>query len=771
METYTNGFVERNTPLPTSTITLEIGGMHCASCSAFIEESLGKTNGVHRAVVNLATEKATVEFYPSQISAQNVVSVIHSAGYSASIFDAGRYSKSHTQTKELQQHAEYADLWRRFIVAACCTALIMPLSMTMLLPHSVEDMFYEFVGIKTLNYILLALTLPVLLYSAREFYTSAWKALQNHHANMDTLISIGTSAAFIYSIIVTLTPVWFEQNGMRVEVYYDTSATIIALILLGKVLETRAKGRTSSAIKNLMGLQATTATIYVHGAEQQIPVENLLQSHIVVVRPGERIPTDGEIIDGSSSVDESMLTGESYPVTKKIGSMVYGGTVNKTGAFRFIATNVGSNTVLAQIVRLVEEAQGSKAPIQKLADKISRVFVPAVVGIAILTFVVWFVLSPTETRLAMSLVNFVAVLIIACPCALGLATPTAIMVGTGKAAEHGIIVRNAESLQRAERVSVVALDKTGTLTNGEPVVTDCVVTDMSVSLNELLHYAASAEQYSEHPLAAALMEYARQHSVPIAPSKDFQAIEGKGIKATVSDKTVLIGNGGLFVSEHIFVSDEVKQRKLHLEEQAKTTMMIAINGVVIGVIAVADTIRPTSREAVQLLQQQGISVVMLSGDNTKTAERIAHQVGITTVFAEVLPHQKAAIIQELQGKGNIVAMVGDGINDAPALAQADLGISVRSGTDVAMEAASLMLMRNDIRDVVNAIHLSQKTMVIIRQNLFFAFVYNVIGIPVAAGIFYPLTGWLLNPMFAAAAMALSSVSVVMNALRLKTSKI
>ncbi|TAE32394.1 MAG: copper-translocating P-type ATPase [Candidatus Kapaibacterium sp.] len=753
-----------------ATATLEITGMHCASCAAFVEDTLSGTHGVQRAAVNLASEKATVEFIPSVVNITALTTALENAGYGAQELKHNENRAAQAEAIEARKIAEYTALKRRFIVAVAMAAVIMPLSMTMLVP-SVEHFIHETIGMQALNVILLALTLPVLLYSGREYYVSAYSTFLHRTANMDTLIALGTGAAFAYSVVATLAPRLFEQHGMRAEVYYDTTATIIALILLGKILEAQAKGQTSTAIKKLIGLQAKTARVLVHGQEQEIPIEKVRVGDVVVVRPGEKIATDGEILEGASSVDESMLTGESLPVEKTSGSAVVGGTINKTGRFTFRATNVGAETALAQIVRLVEEAQGSKAPIQRLADKISSVFVPTVVVISILTFVVWFNAMPADTRLPFALVNFVAVLIIACPCALGLATPTAIMVGTGKGAENGILIRNAESLEKAHQISVVVLDKTGTLTKGKPVVTDFVLLKNTIQLKDALQYAVSLEHHSEHPLASAIVDYAAAHSIDaVFAVHDFLAVEGKGAMGIVAEQSVSVGNTKLMELHHIPINTEATATAVELLAEAKTTMFMAVNGIIVAVIGVADTVRETSREAVQAMQKRGIEVVMLTGDNRTTAEAIAAHVGIKRVFAEVLPQDKATIVKQLQAEGKIVAMVGDGINDAPALAQANVGIAIGAGTDIVMEAASITLMRSDLRDVVRAIDLSRRTMANIKQNLFFAFIYNVLGIPLAAGVLYPFTGWLLSPMIAAAAMAMSSVSVLTNALRLRTTK-
>jgi P-type Cu+ transporter len=790
METLTKANTKASDELlanTSQTTTLEITGMHCASCAASVESALATTPGVHTAAVNLASEKATVKFSPDRVNLETLRTAVANAGYEAHEIKHDTNRATQAETTEARKLTEYTALKRRFTVAAILAAVIMALSMTMLVP-SVDMFIHETLGMQALNFILLALTLPVLLYSGREYYVSAYNTFLHRTANMDTLIAVGTGAAFAYSVVATVAPALFEQHGIPAAVYYDTTATIIALILLGKLLEARAKGQTSAAIKKLIGLQAKTARVVLpSGQETDVPIENVHAGDVVVVRPGEKIATDGELLEGASSVDESMLTGESLPTEKITGSTVFGGTVNKTGRFTFRATKVGADTALAQIVRLVEEAQGSKAPIQRLADTISSVFVPAVVVISILTFVIWFNAMPADTRLPFALVNFVAVLIIACPCALGLATPTAIMVGTGKGAEHGILIRNAESLEKAHQITVVVVDKTGTITKGEPVVTDFVMLDTAMPREEAVRYAVSLEHQSEHPLASAIVKYGNPDGMPLLTVQDFAAVQGKGTRGVVKDivkdivkndgkddgntKTIAIGNAKLMESEGIAISSEAAQAMTNLIRQAKTAMFVAVSGQIAAIVAVADTVRETSREAVQALQARGIEVVMMTGDNRQTADAIASHVGIKRVFAEVLPQDKASTIKQLQSEGAIVGMVGDGINDAPALAQADVGIAIGAGTDIAMEAASITLMRSDLRDVVKAIDLSRRTMANIKQNLFFAFVYNVLGIPLAAGLLYPFTGWLLSPMIAAAAMAMSSVSVLTNALRLKTVKI
>ena len=747
----------------TKTETLDIEGMTCASCASAVEKSLARTPGVQRAMVNFATEKATIDYLPAQATPAILRAAVAQAGYGV-IERAPDTSAADRQAEIDQQKAvAYTRLKRRFGVAAGLAAIIMPLSMLMLWPAMMAR-----VNMQGLNYGLLLLTLPVLLYSGREFYTSAWNGFRHRAANMDTLIAVGTGAAFLYSVAATVGPGWFVRRGLVPEVYYDTTATIIALILLGKVLELKAKTQTSAAIRTLMGLRAKTARVVrPDGQEVDVPIEQVQLNDLVLVRPGEKVATDGLIEAGHSAVDEAMLTGESLPVEKKPGDPVFGATLNKTGSFRFRVTKVGADTMLAQIVKLVEDAQGSRAPIQRLADKVSAIFVPTVVVIAILTFVVWFDLAPVQARLPLALVNFVAVLIIACPCALGLATPTAIMVSTGKGAEHGVLIRNAEALEKAHKVNTVLLDKTGTITRGEPAVTDFVPA-AGHDAGQLRQVVAAVERQSEHPLAAAVVRYADAQQTAVVQATGFRAIEGKGAEATVNGQAVLIGNRRLLDEAGVVLSGAFMAQAEQLLAQAKTVLYVAVAGQAAGLIGVADTVRDTSAAAIGRLQGMGIEVVMMTGDNPRTAAQVAGQVGIKRYFAEVLPSGKAGKVKELQAEGRVVAMVGDGINDAPALAQADIGLAMGGGTDVAMEAAGITLMRSDLQGVVTAIELSRQTIRTIKQNLFFAFIYNTLGIPVAAGLLYPFFGILLSPMLAAGAMALSSVSVLTNSLRLRS---
>ncbi|RYY19893.1 MAG: copper-translocating P-type ATPase [Cytophagaceae bacterium] len=761
--------METDLPEPrVQTATLAIEGMTCASCAAFVQKSLARTPGVQRALVNYATEKATIDYLPTQATPTALKAAVLSAGYGVAEPAAGSTAAERAAEADRQKALAYQHLQRRFGVALGLAAVIMGLSMAMLWPAAMARLAGP-----ALNYGLLALTVPVLLYSGREFYQSAWNGLRHRAANMDTLIALGTGAAFLYSLAATVAPGFFTGRGLRPAVYYDTTATIIALVLLGKVLEMRAKTQTSAALRALLSLQAKTARVVrPDGAEVDVPIEQVQPGDLVLVRPGEKVATDGRLEDGQSALDEALLTGESLPVDKQPGDPVFGGTLNKTGAFRFRVTKVGADTLLAQIVQLVEDAQGSRAPIQRLADRVSAVFVPTVVVIALLTFAVWFSLAPPETRLPLALVNFVAVLIIACPCALGLATPTAILVSTGQGAAHGVLIRNAEALEKAGHITTVLLDKTGTITQGEPSVTDFLAPGHDApQAARLLQAIAAVERQSEHPLAAAVVRYAEETQNPAKNlATSFRAVAGRGAVATVAGQVLVIGNRHLLHDEGIDLPPALAAPAAQLLAQAKTVLYVAEGGRAVALLGVADTVRPTSAAAIRRLQAQGLEVVMLTGDNPQTAAAVAAQVGIARYFAEVLPQDKAAKVKELQRAGHRVAMVGDGLNDAPALALADVGLAIGTGTDVAREAAGITLLRPDLHGVATAIALSRQTMRTIRQNLFFAFVYNALGIPIAAGLLYPFFGILLSPMLAAGAMALSSVSVLTNSLRLRSFK-
>ncbi len=740
-----------------------VSGMTCASCVARVEEALSSVPGVISASVNLGSERATVE-YTEDTKVTDLRKAVKDAGY-----DLG----AEAETLEDVTTASQRDLRivrNRLIVSIALGSLIMVLGFV---PYLMIQPY--------MPYLLWSLATPVQFWAGWRFYRGAWGALKHKTADMNTLIAVGTSAAYFYSVVAVLFPGIFTAASMEAHLYFDTSAMIIALILLGRYLETRAKGQTSEAIKKLIGLNPKTAVVIRQGQEKEIPVEDVQVGDIIVVRPGERIPVDGTVKQGYSSVDESMITGESIPVDKKVDDEVIGATINKTGSFQFEATRVGKDTTLARIIRLVDEAQGSKAPIQRLADVIASYFVPTVIGIAIVTFSVWYFAGPPPT-LTLSLLNFVAVLIIACPCALGLATPTAIIVGTGKGAENGILFRSSESLERSHQINTVLLDKTGTLTGGKPEVTDVVAVPAS-SEGEVLRLAASAERVSEHPLGEAIVRAAAEKKLEVSPVSDFKAIPGHGVEAVVDDKKLLLGNLRLMQERGISLG-ALDERAERLFAEGKTAMFLSLDNELAGIIAMADTIKPNARDAVQALHKMGIETAMITGDNRRTAEAIAREAGIERVLAEVLPEHKASEVKKLQ-QGKVVAMVGDGINDAPALAQADVGIAIGTGTDVAMETAEVTLMRGDLMGIVTAISLSKSTMRIIKQNLFWAFTYNVLLIPVAAGVLYPIfsrTGvpeglhfifgdyGFLNPIMAAAAMAASSITVVSNSLRLRRFK-
>jgi P-type Cu+ transporter len=741
----------------TSEARFYVNDSECMTCTTpKLEAAVRRIPGVTQAVYNTASQQVVVEYLPGIADLGTVHRAIESAGYrvedappSGSVGAAAGEPDWEQQARE----QEYRDLWRRFLVA-----LVLGLPVTL-----VAMAHLDFPG----NYwFQLLFTTPIMLYSARPFFVGAWGALRHRAADMNTLIAIGTAAAYLFSIWATLWPETVMSPGQhRAPVYYEAAAVIIALIVLGRLLEARAKARTGDAIRRLMGLQARTAHVVRGGQELEIPVEEVVPGDLVLVRPGEKIPVDGRVREGESAVDESMLTGESIPVEKRPGDEVFGATVNRTGAFRFEATKVGKDTALQQIVKLVQDAQGSKAPIQRLADVISGIFVPVVLCIAIAAFVLWFDLAPVETRLQQALIAFVSVLIIACPCALGLATPTAIMVGTGKGAENGVLIKGGESLETAHQLDAIILDKTGTITRGQPELTD-VVPAPGFDENPLLHLVASAERSSEHPLGEAIVRGAEARGLRLVPVAAFNSITGRGLEASVDGRQVLVGNRRLMEERGIDIAWPAPEME-RLSGEGKTPMLVAVDGRAAGVVAVADTVKASSAQAVAALKRLGLEVVMITGDNGRTAEAVARQVGIERVMAEVLPEHKAEQVRKLQGEGKVVAMVGDGINDAPALAQADVGIAIGTGTDVAMEASDVTLIRGDLTGVVTAIELSQATMRAIKQNLFFAFFYNVLGIPVAAGVFYPLFGWMLSPILASAAMALSSVSVVTNSLRLK----
>ena len=739
------------------TLEMPVLGMHCSACAARIEKALSRTPGVTKAGVNLATARATVQYAPDAIAPEALRAAVQGEGYDVILPSGDRTADDEAAAVH---DAEYRQIRTRFVIAAVLTVPVLALAMG---GHIVPEL-RSVLDFAARPWFELVLTTPVLFWAGREIFTGAWAAARHRAADMNTLVAIGTLSAYLYSLAATLIPHWFDATGHGAPaVYYEVAASIITLILLGNLLQARATNRARGAIKALLGLRPKTARVERDGRELDVPVEGVRIGDIVLVRPGEKIPVDGVVVDGTSSVNESMLTGEPLPVEKKPGETVIGGTLNETGAFRFRATRVGEDTVLQQIVRLVQRAQGSKAPIQRLADRISGIFVPVVLCLAVLTFVVWYDLSTPEARLSQALYTSVAVLIIACPCALGLATPTAIMVGTGRAAQLGILIKGGEALERAERVTAVVLDKTGTVTEGKPTVTD-IRPQSEFTERDVLRLAASAERGSEHALGIALVRAAAERGLDLAQPHEFRAVAGHGLEAVVNGRQIVIGNAKLMKDHGISVDEAAAD---DLTAAGKTPAFVVVDRQFAGVIAVADRPKPEARDAVVRLKARGLAVIMLTGDTERTANAVARDVGIDRVFAGVLPQGKLDAIAALQAEGHVVAMVGDGINDAPALARADVGVAMGTGTDVAVESADVTLVRGDLSGVPAAIELSRATMRTVRQNLFFAFAYNVLGIPLAAGVLYPATGWLLSPIIASAAMALSSVSVVTNALRLR----
>lgn len=779
------------------TLTFKLSGMSCAACASRVERAIANVPDVAECQVNFGMEQAVVEYAgdrisPAMLQAQ-IEKAVAEAGYGAqAVEDLADAMAREEAEKRAVMYALERKVWVGGILSIILVVGMLPMMTGLHLP---------FIPVWLHNpWVQLVLATPVQVWCGQNFYRGAWSALTHRTSDMNTLVVLGTTAAFLYSLVVTIFPELVTREGVAPDVYYEAAAVVITLILLGRLLEQRARSHTSDAIRKLMGLQARTARIVRDGQEQDVPIEQVQVDDVVLVRPGEKIPVDGEVVSGSSTVDESMVTGESIPVTKQVGDEVIGATLNKTGSFRFRATRVGSETVLAQIVRLVQQAQASKAPIQRIADQVVKWFVPVVLGIAVLTFVTWML---TTGNITLAMVTTVNVLIIACPCALGLATPTSIMVGTGKGAERGILIQGAESLELAHSIQTIVLDKTGTLTQGSPSVTNFATTLGTAHQNEfkLLRLVAAVERNSEHPLAEAVVNYGRSQGAftdrpnahethsngslsrggtvttviadPLPDVEDFEAIAGSGVQGYVSDRFVQIGTRR-WMTDRSIATDRFHRQQNQWEGEGKTVIWIAVDGEIQGIMALADALKPGSADAVTRLRNMGLNVVMLTGDNQSTAEAIARQVGITRVIAEVRPDQKASVIQELQQSPQrrknahppVVAMVGDGINDAPALAQADVGIAIGTGTDVAIAASDITLISGELDGIPTAITLSRATMGNIRQNLFFAFIYNVLGIPVAAGVLYPFFGILLNPIVAGGAMAFSSVSVVTNALRL-----
>ncbi len=747
-------------PLRSESVELRVGGMHCAACVGRAEKALKAVPGVLDAEVNLLAERASVRIDPTAAEATTLVGALDRAGFPSELHEAGSLGEDQSGGRAHRSEAE--DLKRRMLISAALTA---PVAVMAMGPHFGLFPMQWSMHSPWWNWVQLVLTAPVVFWAGGGFFTGAAASLRQRSSDMNTLIAVGTFAAFAYSTAVTLFPAALAGVGSAQGVYFETAAVIVTLILAGRLMEARAKRGTGEAVAKLIGLQPRTARVLRDGAELDIPISEVQVGDSVVIRPGERIPVDGVVKSGHSWVDESMLTGESVPVEKTEGSRVTGATMNERGAFTMVAERVGSRTVLAQIVRMVERAQASRAPIQRLADAITAIFVPVVLMVAVATFTAWFALGP-EPRFLHALLASVAVLIIACPCALGLATPTAVLVGTGRGAQLGVLVKSAEALQTVHRVTTVVMDKTGTITEGKPVLTDLVAaTDMPEA--KMLRYAASVERSSEHPLGAAIVRAAQERGITLVEPTAFSALSGRGAEATVDSHKVLVGNRSFMQERNVRGVEQQESIADRFSSEGKTALYIAVDGILAGLAAVADVPRASSKAAIDRLASAGIEVVMLTGDNRRTAEAIARQVGVTRVIAEVLPASKAEEIRKLQAEGRVVAMVGDGINDAPALAQADVGIAVGTGADVALESADVVLMRGDLGGVADAIALSRTVMRNIKQNLAFAFGYNVIGIPVAAGALYPFTGWLLSPMIASAAMAMSSVSVISNALRLK----
>ena len=777
------------TPTGTERIDIPVSGMTCAACQARVQRVLSRHPGVRDASVNLMTHTASVMFDPAAASPETLVDVIRSTGYGAELPSPSETVLAAQEAADRAYETDFLRLRRKAFVSLVAGAIAMVLSMPLMAfgDHSAvngtSDPFMRWAATsltpalraglpwlydldpRVLSFTLLAMTVGVMTWAGRHFYTRAWAALRHRSADMNTLIAVGTGAAFLYSVAVTFAPSYFEARGVPADEYYEAVIVIVALVLVGNTLEARAKRQTANALRGLAALQPKSARIERDGIDVDVPVEQVRRGDMVSVRPGERLPVDGDVVAGLSAVDESMLTGESVPVPKHPGDRVIGGTLNRTGAFRYTATTLGAESVLARILMLMREAQGSRAPIQRLADRLSGVFVPVVIALAFLTFVVWYATADTAPT-ARAFAAAIAVLIIACPCAMGLAVPTAVMVATGKGAELGMLIKGGDALQRAGKLDTVVLDKTGTVTEGRPAVTDTVTVGSAVSERDLLSLAASVERLSEHPLGHAIVAAGRERGLALRVVESFASYPGRGVSGVVNGSGVVAGNPALMAEWSV----DITALRVHAERlmgEAKSVVFVGVDGVAAGLIAIADPIKEGSREAVDALRRLGLDVVLLTGDNEHVATAIARAVSIDRVVAGVLPEGKVAEVKRLQADGRAVAMVGDGVNDAPALAQADIGIAIGSGTDVAVEASDVTLMRGDLRGVVHAVTLSRRTMRTMKQNLFWAFVYNVIGIPIAAGVLYPVAGLLLSPILASGAMAFSSVSVVTNSLRLR----
>lgn len=769
-------------PIRLQKVTIPIHGMTCAACQSRVQRVLDREPGVVGASVQLMLKQAMITYDPALTSETSLVDAINGTGYEATLPLRGQTAFDNQAEQDRAQNAEYRTARRKAWWSGAAAVVAAVLSMPLMAAHEsgpqtsgvmswMEKVasWLSFATPAIWSYVLLALTAVVMGTTGRHFYVRAWSALRHRSADMNTLVAVGTGAAFLYSAVATLAPHFFLRNGVQPNVYYEAVVMIIALVLAGQTMEVRAKRQTSEALRRLVSLQPKTARLVREGIEVEVPIEAVQTGDVVFVRPGERIAVDGAVLSGHSSIDESMLTGEAMPVAKQVGDRVIGGTINKSGAFRFRATTVGADSVLSHIVALMRDAQGSRAPIQKLADHVSGIFVPIVMGLALATFLLWWI--AVGASVVQAFAAAVAVLIIACPCAMGLAVPTAMMVATGRGAEQGILIKGGEALQRAGSLMTVVLDKTGTITEGRPAVTDVIPTRNSAwSGRDLLRLVGSLEASSEHPIAEAIVRAAGEQLLQLTEVDGFQSLAGRGAVAVVDGAAVLVGNQTL-MEEYAVPLGDLVARAEQLAGEGKTPVYIAINGALAGLIAVADPVKSTSRAAIRELKQLGLTVVMLTGDHERTAQAVAREVGVDRVVAGVLPEGKVAEIRRLRDNGQLVAMVGDGINDAPALAQADIGFAIGSGTDIAIEASDVTLMRSDLRGVASAIKLARRTMRVMKQNLFWAFIYNVLGIPIAAGALYPFTGLMLSPVLASAAMAFSSISVVINSLRLRGAQI